>query len=58
MLLALAVILSLAGCGKHPAASNGETGERKVLTIGLGTSASVTDYEDNYFTLYMEPSFV
>ena len=50
MLLALAAVMSLAACGNKPESS----GERKKLTVGIGMSSTVTDYEDNYFTKYME----
>jgi len=54
MLLALATILSLVACGKQSGSASGENSERKKLTIGLGSSTAVTDYDDNYFTKYME----
>ena len=54
LLLALATVMSLAACGKDPAASSEQTGERRKLTIGIGNSSKVTDYENNYFTNFME----
>ena len=56
LLLALATVFSITACGKDPGTASGsgeETGKR-VLTIGIENSSSVTDYEDNYFTKYME----
>lgn len=56
LLLALAMVLSLAACGsKTPAASGSQSEDgRKKLTIGIPTSVNVSDYEDNWFTHYME----
>ena len=54
LLLALATVMSLAACGKDPGTSSGEEAGRRVLTIGIGNSAKITDYEDNWFTNYME----
>ena len=54
LLLALATVMSLAACGKAPAKSGEQTGERRKLIIGIGNSSKVTDYENNYFTNYME----
>ena len=62
LLLALATVLSLTACGKDPASqSGGNTGDvpvnaegKPILTIGIGNSSRITDYEDNYFTKYME----
>lgn len=34
--------------------SSAETGERQKLVVGLTQSSMVTDYEDNYFTSYLE----
>lgn len=47
-LMVLALLLSL---WVAPAAV---AGEKKTLKVGLTTSSMVTDYEDNYFTNYLE----
>ena len=55
-LLALTMMLSLAACGEEPVETPKMpevTGER-VLTIGLRQSATVLDYDNNWFTKYME----
>ena len=62
LLLALATVFSLTACGNKPA--SGSTGNadgvpvnaegKPILTIGIGNSSKVLDYEDNYFTKYME----
>ena len=55
LLLALATVMSLAACGKDPVASGSESSSgRRKLTIGIGNSSKITDYEDNYFTNFME----
>lgn len=54
LLLALTMVLSLAACGsKKTDVSQSEDG-RKKLRIGIPTSISVTEYDDNWFTHYME----
>ena len=59
LLLALTMVLGLTACGGDPAASgsgsaSGAQGERKPLSIGIGNSSKVLDYENNWFTNYME----
>ncbi|MCR5559750.1 MAG: extracellular solute-binding protein [Schwartzia sp.] len=53
-LASVLVLTSLASCGgsKESGASS-QSGEKK-LRVGLTTSSMVTDYEDNYFTNYLE----
>ena len=59
LILALTMVLGLTACGGDPAgsSSSGEkqpTGERKPLSIGIGNSSKVLDYDNNWFTNYME----
>ena len=62
LLLALATIFSITACGKDSGSTSGNTGSdvpvnaegKPILTIGIGNSTKVLDYEDNYFTNYME----
>ena len=58
LILALAMVLGLTACGgSEPAASSAgsqNTGERKPLSIGIGNSSKVLDYDNNWFTNYME----
>ena len=62
LLLALATVMSLAACGKDSGSKSGSTGSdvpvnaegKPILTIGIGNSTKVLDYENNYFTNYME----
>ena len=64
ILLSLAMTLGLTACGKEPvdtpkvpsiSASELVTSDgRKVLTVGLRQSANVQDYDENWFTHYME----
>ena len=55
-LLALTMLLGLAACGEEPIRTPvmpEVTGDR-ALTIGLRQSANVLDYDNNWFTKYME----
>ena len=59
MLLALATVLGLAACsvestpaGKNPGQT--ENGEKITITIGLPQKSNVTDFENNYFTQWLE----
>lgn len=55
-LLSLIMLLSLAACGEEPLETPKMpevTGER-VLTIGLRQSSKVQDYDNNWFTKFME----
>lgn len=51
--MALVVVMllgSLVGCGKEETTSQGDN----TLVVGLPQVATVTDYNDNYFTTYLE----
>ncbi|MBQ9974001.1 MAG: extracellular solute-binding protein [Oscillospiraceae bacterium] len=56
-LLALTMVLGLAACGKggsgSSAVQSGE-GEKITITIGLPQKSNVTDFENNYFTQWLE----
>jgi len=55
LLLALAMVMSLAACGKSGDVSGeGQDGEAVKLSIGLPMSPNCTDIEDNWFTDYLE----
>ena len=63
LLLALATVFSITACGKDPGSVSGSgSGEnvpvnaegKPILTIGIGQSSKVLDYENNYFTKFME----
>lgn len=57
ILMVLVITLGLfAGCGKkvnNKESNNGEKGER-VLNVGIPQKATITSYEDNAFTKYVE----
>ncbi len=55
--LALATLLTLAACGKSgggETSGNVDAEGRKTLTIGIQQNINVSDYENNYFTQFME----
>ena len=55
LILALAAVLSLTACGASGNTSKpAGDGEKKTLTIGIQQNINVSDYENNYFTQFME----
>ena len=57
LLLATLTVLSLlAGCGGQGGDETPADGTRKKLTVGVPQSASVTDYDNNGLTTYIEDS--
>lgn len=54
LVLALAMSLSLAACGKDPAASSQSGEEQITLTIGIPNKVNVLDWEDNEYTKWLE----
>lgn len=58
MLLALTMVLGLAACGKggqtSQSAQQPGDGEKITITIGLPQKSNVTDFENNYFTQWIE----
>ena len=53
LLLALTMALSLTACGKTGGASSSDE-EKITLTIGVPLKSNVTDYDNNYFTQWLE----
>ena len=52
LLLALIMTMGIfTGCGKKETANDGE---KVKLTVGIPQSSTVTDYDDNAFTNYLE----
>ena len=60
LLLALVTIFGITACGKNSGGGSSDEGVpvnaegKPILTIGIGQSSKILDYEDNYFTNYME----
>lgn len=54
--MAAAMLLSLAACGKTPAQSGqGDPADEKItISIGVPSAVNVTDWEDNAYTLWLE----
>ena len=54
LLLALAMALSLTACGKTGGTASSSNGEKITLTIGVPLKSNVSDYDNNYFTQWLE----
>lgn len=54
LLLAMTMALGLSACGKSGSGSESNDEGRPTVTIGVRTVASVTTYEDNKLTKYLE----
>ena len=52
LLLVLIMTMGIfTGCGKKETTNSGEVGK---ITVGIPQSSTVTDYDDNAFTKYLE----
>jgi len=54
LLLSLTMIVGLAACGKSGDVSKSGQDGKVTLTIGLPLKSNVSDYENNYFTQWLE----